>query len=242
MMIPSQKANDWFWRNLYVPANGRLKPSGYLGVLIRCAFIFAIATQILAALTPALMTTFNSSASGARLPDFTLARIGALLVVAWPLMSAFIRRRNDFRPDLLQKLQVWALGFPVLMVALFCIPLAEALGIPVSIDPSLRSSLQTLFFALLIGAAFVPGGDQAPLPRSQPIARPAAGASRAETVVTASQRAAIEAIASQLAQKGAAQPRHVAQPRAAATAKFPNVIERGRKMPEQGRVKPGWFS
>lgn len=236
MMIASNKIGEWFWHGLYAPATGSLKPSGYISILFRCGVLFAVATQVLAAVAPSLTAAFNSGASGGLPADFALARFGAPLIVGWPLLSAFIRRRNDFRPDLLKQVQMWAMAFPLLMAALYCIPLAEAFGIHVPIDPSARSILRTLFFALLIGAALVPGVGAAPVKTRQ--------AQADDRLQSASQTAAREALAAQIAPKPAG--RHLpvahADRHKPVAANFPTVIERGRRLPEQGRVKPGWFS
>ena len=158
----------------------------------------------------------------------------------FPIWSIFQRRVNDMRPDIRAKLQTWQFAFPLFLAGLIGLMIAHALGYRTPLDDIDLSRVRFWFAVMLFGSTFVPGGELVPAAK-----RAAMPSSSNDDFLAAAQNAAREAIAAQVATRTAARPTHTpasARPRPATVGNMPLAVERTRKLPEQGRVKPGWFS
>lgn len=231
---------NWLWKDLYVWPQGRLAPSAYLGSLVRILIVYVIFAQLLSAVGPAMFGTFNSRSPVDMFEHVLWGQVGAIALIAFPLWSNFQRRFNDMRPDLRDRLKAWSVGFPLILAGLTGWMIVHAAGIQTPVDGIDLGSVRFWFAVMLFGAAFVPGGDAAPASRKPLAAKPAPDIFQTQT-----HKANREANAAQIAGRptGRHLPmQHVDRPKPDLAANFPEVIVRTRSLPQDGRVKPGWFS
>lgn len=227
---------NWLWKDLYVWPQGRLAPSGYLGALMRILIVYVIFAQVLSVLGPSFLVLFDAAAPVDMFRSVIWGQIGAIVLIAFPVWSIFQRRVNDMRPDIRAKLQAWQFAFPLFLAGLVTLMVVHALGYSTPLAGMDLSRIRFWFVVMLFGSAFVPGGDVAPARKL---------VTAAEPFLTTIQKASPEARTAQFS--AAPSRRHVQTPREerpmpAALANMPLAVERTRKLPEQGRVKPGWFS
>ncbi len=231
---------NWLWKDLYVWPQGRLAPSGYLGALMRILIVYVIFAQLLSVLGPSFFFMSNVDAPADMFRAVMWGQIGAIALIAFPVWSIFQRRVNDMRPDIRAKLQAWQFAFPLSLAGLTGLMVVHALGYSTPLAGVDLSRIRFWFVVMLFGSAFVPGGELVPAAK-----RAATPSASADDFLTAAQNAAREAIAAQVATRTAARPTHTpasVRPKPATVSNMPLAVERTRTLPEQGRVKPGWFS
>ena len=236
MLNASNPLANWLWKDLFVWPQGRFSPAAYLGALFRIAIVYIFSAQVLSILAPSLLGTFNSDLPVDMSKGFMWGQIGAIVLIAFPVWSTFQRRINDMRPDIREKLKPWNVAFPLIFIGLIAVMIAHALGLETAFDGFDLNGIHFWFAIMLFGAAFVPGGGSVP---DKAVKNPA------EPFQNATQRAAREALAGQLAAKPAGRhlpTAHVDRPKPSPATNFPQVIQRTRNLPQDGRVKPGWFS
>ncbi len=240
MLNMSNPLANWLWKDLYVWPQGRLAPSAYLGALMRVLIVYIVFAQLLSVVGPSFFVMFNDAVPVDMFRSVMWGQVGAIVLIAFPVWSIFQRRVNDMRPDIRSKLQTWQFAFPLFLAGLTSLMVVHALGYSTPFDEVDLSRVRFWFVAMLFGSAFVPGGELVPAAK-----RAATAPASADDFLTAAQNAAHEAIAAQVATRTAARPKHTpasARPKPTATSNMPLAVERTRTLPEQGRVKPGWFS
>jgi hypothetical protein len=238
--IVSNPLANWLWKDLYVWPEGRLAPSAYLGALFRILIVYVIFAQVLAAIGPVMFGTFNNRAPTDMFESVLWGQVGAIALIAFPLWSNFQRRFNDMRPDLRERLRAWSTSFPLILAGLTGWMIARAAGLDKLLAGVDLGSVRFWFAVMLFGAAFVPGGEAVPASKMRQAAKPAP-----DLFQTSTYKANREALAAQIAAKPAGRHipmPHVDQPKHVMAANFPEVIVRTRSLPQDGRVKPGWFS
>jgi hypothetical protein len=231
---------NWLWKDLYVWPQGRLVPSAYLGALFRILILYVIFAQLLSIAGPAIIGTFNSQQPVDMFNGVALGQNGAIVLIAFPAWSVFQRRFNDMRPDLRDKLKTWSAAFPLVLAVLIGLMIAHAAGIITPLDGIDLSSVRFWFTIMLVGAAFVPGADAVPNENKAPAAK-----SAPDLFQSPLQNAGREKLTGQIAGKPAGRHLptvHVDRPKPAIPTNFPQVVVRTRSLPQDGRVKPGWFS
>ena len=231
---------NWILKDLFVWPQGRMTKAAYLGALLRILIVYVIAAQLLTLTFPILIGSFIGNSQMDMFVAVKWGQIGAVAAIAFPAWSVFQRRFNDIRPDLREKLMAWSIGFPLILAVLLCLMIVHAVGFGTPLDGFDLSKVRQWFAIMLVGAAFVPGGDVA-------LASHAAKATKPQPNLfqTATQKAAHESLAAQTAVKpgGRHLPvSHVDRPKPIPATTFPQVIVRTRSLPQDGRVKPGWFS
>ncbi len=237
--------SNWLWKDLFVPAEGRLGRISYFVALFRIALIYLFGTQIFTALVPVLALSIGIPIADNPFMALGYGALAAQLLIAWPAWSIFRRRMNDARPDLRAKLVNWSVGFPIFLVVLIGMMVAGAAGFETPVSADLHSKMRLMFFVMLFGAGFVPGGD----------AVPGAAAKKDRLLGEIDQQRLMQALAAQIVKPSEIETRQRVTPRPPRTAspvptRSPalagstaySAVERMRKLPEQGRVKPGWFS
>jgi uncharacterized membrane protein YhaH (DUF805 family) len=237
--------NNWLWKDLYVPAEGRLERISYFVALFRIALIYMFGTQIFTALAPVLAQSIGVPITGNPFMALGYGALAAQLLIAWPAWSIFRRRLNDARPDLRAKLVNWSFAFPIFLIALLGVMVAGAAGFELPISAELHSRMRLMFFVMLFGAGLVPGGDAVP--------DAAAGKIRAREDID--RQVMLQTLAAQTGKPVEVETRQRAAPRppraafpmsdpasALAGSSAAPAVERTRTLPQQGRVKPGWFS
>ncbi|MGB8817239.1 MAG: hypothetical protein WCC66_04870 [Rhizobiaceae bacterium] len=193
--------------------------------------------QLFAIFLPSLFAMSGKSFFENPFDQLIWAQIGAQFLIAWPAWSIFKRRMNDMRPDIRAKLNNWLVGFPVYMTILLIVMVGSALGFDMVIDQSQHGTLRSGFFMMLFGAGFFAGGDAVPAAPGK-----SAREGRSMDLDTAGQRVLEQLPAAQIGRKPEMAVTRRQQAKPDLQPSFPAVIERGHKLPEQGRVKPGWFS
>lgn len=229
---------NWLWKDLYVWPQGRLAPSAYLGALFRILIVYVIFAQVLSAIGPAMFGTFNSRTPVDLFESVLWGQVGAMALIAFPVWSSFQRRFNDMRPDLRGKLQAWSVYFPLILSGLISWMIIHAAGIQTPVDGIDLSSVRFWFAVMLFGAAFVPGGDAVPASKTAKKSTP-------DLFQSATQNTARDAPTERFATKPAGRHlpvAHADRPKPIPAVNFPQVIVRTRSLPQDGRVKPGWFS
>lgn len=229
---------NWILKDLFVWPQGRMTKAAYLGALLRILIVYVIAAQLLTLAFPILVGSFNGNSQMDMFVAVKWGQIGAVAAIAFPAWSVFQRRFNDIRPDLREKLMAWSIGFPLILAGLIVLMIVHAAGFGTPLDGFDLSNVRQWFAIMLVGAAFVPGGDT--VPASKQTASPAPA-----TFQTATQKATREALTAQIATKSTGRHLPVFQmdrPKPIPATNFPQVIVRTRDLPQDGRVKPGWFS
>lgn len=227
---------NWLWKDLYVWPEGQMKPSAYLGALFRILIVYVVFAQVLSVFSPTLLGTFKGPDSDNLFAGVMWGQTGALVLIAFPMWSVFQRRLNDMRPDIREKLSNWSFAFPLFLIVLIGFMVANAAGFDLFFDHADLSNMRFWFTVMLAGAAFVPGGEMVPAKAQVTSAHSDPDRLRA---------ASLKTLATQVAAKPAV--RHMAvphadRPRPVLAGDQPPVMQRSYKLPEQGRVKPGWFS
>lgn len=237
--------NNWLWKNLFVPAEGRLDRMAYFGALFRIALIYLFGTQVFTAFVPVIAMSSGHPITGNPFLAMNYGALAAQLLIAWPAWSIFKRRMNDARPDLRAYLTNWSIGFPIYLVVLLGVMVAGALRFETPVTPELHGNMRLIFFMMLFGAGFIPGGDSLPSATAESTGE--RGDLRQQAPMP------FEIAPAARSTEGTARQRHVQQP-ARAPHPLPKLypelarshatlaVERTRKLPEQGRVKHGWFS
>jgi uncharacterized membrane protein YhaH (DUF805 family) len=227
---------NWLWKDLYVWPQGRMARAAYLGSLFRILIVYVIFAQMLGVFSPALLGTFNNADPDKLFKGMMWGQIGALVLIGFPVWSVFQRRVNDMRPDIRSKLSNWSITFPMFLIGLIGFMVANAAGFDLFFDNGDLSNIRFWFTVMLVGAAFVPGGEtEAAMTQTSPV--------RGEPDFL--QVAAHEVFTIKVPPKQDIRHMpvpHTDRPRPVLAGDSLPVIERSYKLPEQGRVKPGWFS
>jgi uncharacterized membrane protein YhaH (DUF805 family) len=226
--------NNWLWKDLYVWPQGKLSRAAYLGALLRIVIIYVLFVQVLSVFSPTLLTTFKSGEPADTFLGIKWGQIGAIIFIAFPVWSLFQRRVNDMRPDIREKLNTWSVAFPLILAGLVGLMVANAVGFATPLDSADLSNIRFWFAVMLFGSAFVPGGEHVP-------------AKNLKKIRSEAQQNLISTLAQmpkEVDPTTRTQPHPVArhQPIPANPLPGMQVAQRQYKMPEQGRVKPGWFS
>ncbi len=231
--------NNWLWKDLYVWPEGRLSRAGYLLALFRTVMVYVFATQILTAFSPVLLTNFNDAQPLDIFGSLKWAQVGAVIVVAFPIWSLFQRRVNDMRPDIREKLNTWSVAFPLFLVGLIGLMVANSAGLQIPLDDADLGQIRFWFAAMLLGAALIPGGDTVPESAVKKIKKENTNAAE-----SALGQINLPGIAQRSQAPWKPQPRSTPrhQPIPANPVMANQAVQRQHKLPEQGRVKPGWFS
>jgi uncharacterized membrane protein YhaH (DUF805 family) len=231
--------NNWIGKDLFVWPEGRLSRGGYFLALIRVVIIYVFAAQILTVFSPSLFGTFNSGEPADIFHTIKWAQIGAVAIIAFPIWSLFQRRLNDMRPDISKRLAPWSVAFPIILVGLIGLMLANAAGVKTPLDDADLSQIRFWFPVMLFGSAFVPGGDKVP----ESVMKKA-NAEKAKPMETAPSQFKLPGISQSPAAAWKPEPRSAPrhQPIPANPVMANQAVQRQHKLPEQGRVKPGWFS
>lgn len=242
MQNASNTLANWLWKDLYVWPQGRMGVAAYIGGLLRILIVYVLFTQIFTVFGPLLFAPFFNVADHDANPFRNLiwGELGAIALIAFPVWSLFQRRINDMRPDIRQRLGLWPIAFPIILAGLIGLMLAHALGISTPLDGVDLGRARFWFAVILFSAAFAPGGEKA-VTR----AKTAAAKLAPDLFQTASQKAAREALAAQIAVKPVNRPAtvpHRDRPKPGPIPSFPPVMVRTRALPKDGRVKPGWFA
>jgi hypothetical protein len=153
------------------------------------------------------------------------------LMLLWSVLALVHRRMLDVKQSIRDRFWAWRLGFPVALVVYAGANLLRAAGLERFVDNQLVSPLGPLvIFVIAAAGLMTPENGRV---ATQP-AMPAAP-KRAEPELPLA--APIANSAKAYARESS---RSAPKPRPALTG--PSVVQRTRPLPEQGRVRSGWFN
>jgi uncharacterized membrane protein YhaH (DUF805 family) len=231
--------SNWIWKDLYVLPEGRLSQWAYFWGLLRLTFLIAIGTNILATFIPAFVNALGFSFSLGTSQSLKMGNMTAFLLSVWPVWSLFRRRLNDIRSDWRARIGNWVIGFTIILIVLVLRIVASAIGIETPIDASMYGQLQKVFFLMLLGLGLVPGGEKVP----------SSNVAKIDVKKIAIEQPSLSGFAQSYSSRVESRHRSpsVRTVSRATTEIKPKIlatpaVQRLQKLPEQGRVKPGWFS
>ncbi len=232
-------SSNWIWKDLYASPEGRLSQGAYFWGLLRLTFLIAIGINILATIIPAFVHALGFSFSLNTSQSLKMGSITAFLLSVWPIWTLFRRRLNDIRRDWRTRIGKWVIGFTIIFIVLVLRIVASAFGIETPIDQSTYGQLQKAFFLMLFGLGLVPGIDKVPSSNVAKknglkiaIVQPSLSGfahSYSSRVESSDQSPSVRTVSRAPTET---KPKILASP----------AVQRLHKLPEQGRVKPGWFS
>lgn len=232
--------------------SGRIRRRDYFISMARLAVIYVIAINIL---------SVASETSGLRTMGGPLMMSPAMILLVElalivPALSLFIRRMNDMTAAIRAQFAAARVGLPLAAFAIIGFQAAVLAGFDVQDYADLVDPLRSVVF-LAFGIAVLlppdpganlygpdPRGATAPS-RPFPIQKPQPAQSYRDLTATIAKKPAATTpvnlgggvIATPVPHSDRVH--RAPQPVAPAT---PEAVQRMRKLPEQGRVKPGWFS
>ena len=232
--------------------SGRIRRRDYFTGMARLAVIYVIAANILSA----AYETANIRPIGGPLLTSPAMVLLVELALILPALSLFIRRINDMTAVVRSQFAAARVGIPLAAAAVILFQAATLVGLDVQSYSDLLNPLRTVFiFALGIAALLPPDPGQnaygpdprgaaaqyrpAPTPKPQP-----ALPYRDLKTIIAGKPAATPPVKTAVT-TNSAPVRHadrIHRPVPAPGPAAPEAVQRMRKLPEQGRVKPGWFS
>jgi uncharacterized membrane protein YhaH (DUF805 family) len=232
--------------------SGRIRRRDYFISMARLAVIYVIAINIL---------SVASETSGLRTMGGPLMMSPAMILLVElalivPALSLFIRRMNDMTAAIRAQFAAARVGLPLAAFAIIGFQAAVLAGFDVQDYADLVDPLRTVVFLAFGIAVLLPPDPGANLYGPDP--RGATAPSRPFPMQKPQPAQTYRDLTATIARKPAAttpvnpdgsvittpvphadRVHRAPQPVAPAT---PEAVQRMRKLPEQGRVKPGWFS
>lgn len=232
--------------------SGRIRRRDYFISIARLAVIYVIAINIL---------SVASGTPGIQIMGGPLIMSPAMIVLVelaliLPVLSLFIRRMNDMTAAIRTQFAAVRIGLPLAAVAIIGLQAASLAGLDVRDYVDLVDPLRTVIFLALGFAVLLPPdpGQNAfgPDPRGtaaqykpSPVQKPQSAQAHLDLkTIIAKKPVATPPVKTSMTTNAAPVPHadriHRAPQPPAKTV--PEAVQRMRKLPEQGRVKPGWFS
>jgi uncharacterized membrane protein YhaH (DUF805 family) len=221
--------------------DGRMSNWDYFVGLFKVLAVFGLGTKIL----PLMLANFQSRSDGFEtfFSLFPVASAIMTVVVTWPLLAMINRRKNDLTDTMRTRMGMYAILLPVGVALIPVAQILKASGLPAGdfLDIMQAFTPIILIGTLILGILPSQGGTN----RYGPDPRLERG--KVPTPAAKVDASGIE-YNKPLSQSVPKLPRGAANtPLAGAPARGPmttakSPIERTRKLPVDGRVKPGWFS
>jgi uncharacterized membrane protein YhaH (DUF805 family) len=228
------------WSDIFPSASGRMGRKDYLASLFKLAMAYFLGVKIVSVL---LAIAIRRSGYGEAANPFAATQAAALMqtILFWPVLTLVSRRMEDVKQSVRERYWVWRFTFPAALTLLVGANALAALGLGGFVNAELVTTLSPLIPIVLITAGFLtpePMGSAMPKLDAAPVAAPAI-AKLARTI------AAKPASAPELApaaprtyQREASRPAVFAKAAHASSG----AVQRTRSLPEQGRVRTGWFN
>jgi uncharacterized membrane protein YhaH (DUF805 family) len=222
------------WSDIFPPAAGRLGRKDYLVALFKLAMAYLLGVKIGSVLV-AIVTKWSGFGESAN--PFGSPQAAALVqvILFWPVLTLVSRRMADVKKSVREKYWVWRYTFPAALFLLVGAHVLAALGLQRFVNLELVSALGPLVPIVLITAGFL-----TPEPLSNEVLKLQTGPA---------DEPAFAALARTIAAKPAGfspkpnvrSPARQAPQRQQAPA-GPSAVQRTYRLPQQGRVKAGWFN
>lgn len=231
---------------------GRIRRRDYFIGMARLAVIYVISINILSV---ASKTAGIRSMGGPLIMSPAMMLLVELALIL-PILSLFIRRMNDMTAAIRTQFAAVRIGLPLAAVAIIGLQAASLAGMDVNDYADLINPLRSVIFLALGFAVLLPpdpgqnvyGADPrgtAAQYKLSPAKKPQKAQAHLDLkTIVAKKPAATPPVKTAVTSNTAPVPHadriHRAPQPSAPTA--PEAVQRMRKLPEQGRVKPGWFS
>ncbi len=232
--------------------SGRIRRRDYFIGMARLAVIYVISINILSV---ASKTTGIRVLGGPLIMSPTMIVLVELALIL-PVLSLFIRRMNDMTAAIRTRFAAVRIGLPLAAVAIIGLQAAGLAGLDVRDYADLVNPLRSVIFLALGFAVLLPPdpGQNAygPDPRGSteqykpsPAQKPQTAQTYLDLKTVIAKKPVVTppvktAVTSNTAPVPHADRVHRAPQPVVPAA--PEAVQRMRKLPEQGRVKPGWFS
>ena len=230
------------WSDIFPSSSGRMGRKDYLAALFKLGAAYFLGVKIFSVL---LAIAIRRTGYGEAANPFSAPQAAALMqvILFWPVLTLVSRRMADVKQSVRERYWVWRFTFPAALVLLVGANALTGLGLQRFVNADLVSTLSPLIPIVLITAGFLTPEPSAARPRKMEAATP--------------DESAFANLAKSIAAKPAdvtARPPKAVQPRTnvrdAARAAPQNqlvlagsgAVQRTSSLPQQGRVKAGWFN
>jgi uncharacterized membrane protein YhaH (DUF805 family) len=234
------------WSDIFQSCEGRIRRKDYFIALFKLALFYYIFFQLLRIAPSMLATTIGGYESANSFNATPLAAATARVLLFWPILALFLKRMHDVNSSLRVQFWVWNLGFPILLIVHVVSITLLAFGINWPIDNGFAGTIQSAVYLAIIGVGVLTpevGANQfGPDPRQ---------VSPSQASVSALPEPEFQKLKAMIANRsqpginqGFSPMKKQDRAHAMPTPRKPmsEVIQRTRPLPEQGRIKSGWFN
>ncbi len=238
----------------YLEFKGRIRRRDYFVGMFKLSVVFLLAINILSGFYD--VKGIRSIGGPLQTSPGMVLLVELLLLV--PVLSLFNRRMNDMKASVRNQFSVARIGLPLVVLALILFQAASLFGLDVQFyadlfDPVRRLVLVILGISILLPPDIGPN-EYGPDPRGaapqykqapQPTVQTQPSQAFPDLNRLLSKKPAPASMARQGVTSMPAPIRHADRthrPTPPPVVAAPEAVQRMHKMPEQGRVKPGWFS
>ncbi len=223
--------------------DGRVSNWDYFTGLFKLLAIYGIGIRLL----PFMLANFLGRSQGFEsfIGVFPVATALMGVVITWPLLALINKRKRDLTDAMRERLGIYSLLLPVAVVIVVAAQLLRATGLDFGdwVSTVMAFMPFVMMGVLVLGILPSQGGTN----RYGPDPRLERGRTKAPSPQTDASGIVYNIPASVMPQKT---PRYVAPlqkplagvPINTINPSLPNSVIRTRKLPTDGRVKPGWFS
>jgi uncharacterized membrane protein YhaH (DUF805 family) len=228
------------WSDIFPSASGRLGRKDYLAALFKLGMAYFLGVKIVSVL---LAIAIRRSGFGEAANPFGMAQAAALMqiILFWPVLTLVSRRMEDVKQSVRERYWVWRFTFPAALTLLVGANALTAVGLGGLVNADLVTTLSPLIPIVLITAGILtpePVGSGLPKLEVGPAAAPAFA--KLAKVIKAKPLSAPEmAMApSRTYMRETSRPPTLNMPAHASSG----AVQRTYTLPQQGRVKAGWFN
>jgi uncharacterized membrane protein YhaH (DUF805 family) len=228
------------WSDIFPSASGRMGRKDYLAALFKLAMAYFLGVKIVSVL---LAIAMRRSGYREAANPFAATQAAALIqiILFWPVLTLVSRRMEDVKQSVRERHWVWRFTFPAALTLLVGANALTALGLGGFVNADLVTPLSPLIPIVLITAGFLtPEPMGSGMPQRDAAPAPAQAFAELAKVIKAKPLSASEmAMAPSRTYK-----RETSRP---ATLNMPDyassgAVQRTYRLPQQGRVKAGWFN
>lgn len=223
--------------------DGRVSNWDYFTGLFKLLAIYAIGMRLL----PFMLANFLGRSQGFEsfFGVFPVATALMGLVVTWPLLALINKRKHDLTDAMRERLGVYSVLLPVAVAVVAGAQLLRAIGLDVGdwVSTAMAFMPFVMMGVLVLGILPSQGGTN----RYGPDPRLERGKTQAPVPQTDASGIVYNKPASAMPQRTPRYDAPLPKPLAGVPVNtinpsLPNSVIRTRKLPADGRVKPGWFS
>ena len=212
----------------------------YLVALFKLGLAYFLCVKIVSMLLAIIM---RRSGFGEAANSFEAPQAAALMqiILFWPVLTLVSPRMEDVKQSVRERYWVWRFTFPAALTFWVGANALAALGLGGLVNADLVSTLSPLIPIVLITAGFLkpePTGSAMPILDAEPVAAPMFAKLARVMEAKPASATQLPLAPSRTYQREASRPSASIKPALA----YAGAIQRTRSLPEQGRVKAGWFN